>query len=53
MSFKLAKLPEVMESEDDREESAKVLAVPEADPVKDLNESKLFKPRNPSFCIVK
>lgn len=53
MIFKFAKLPEVIESEDEREEIDKVFAVPEADPVKDLNWSKLFMPKNPNFCILK
>ena len=51
MSFKFAKLPEDVESEEGREEKEKVFAVPgtEADSV--FKRSKLFMLGNPSFCI--
>lgn len=47
--FKLAKLPDVVESVDDRELNEKFFA----DPDSDLNWSKVFMLGNPNFCISK
>lgn len=52
VSFRFAKLPDEIESEEGREDNGFV--VPEIEPYNDLNWSRLLEIGNPSFfCIAK
>lgn len=53
MSLRFAKLPDEMESEEEREESDGGFAVPDTEPYKDLNWSRLLDIGNASLCIAK
>lgn len=55
-SFKFAKLPDVVESKDEREEIDKSFLVPVPEANHDLNRSKFFMPgkssENPNFRYI-